>query len=98
MVYHFSQAAVDLVISDVFMPRKEGLETMQEIRKLSPDTPIIATSGSYRSALSSFDDNQPNYLKMAEEIAGARTIKKPFSWDEMLALIHECLSGSLATL
>jgi DNA-binding response OmpR family regulator len=44
---------VDLVILDLFMPEKDGIETMRELRVLAPGIPIIAMSGggSYRAGI-----------------------------------------------
>ncbi len=41
--YH--SAPVDLALVDLFMPKREGLETIKELRQQSPDFPIIAISG-----------------------------------------------------
>src|SRR4030095_5251414 len=49
----------DLIITDLIMPEKEGLETIREYRKSYPDAKIIAISGGSRN--SSID-----YLKMAK--------------------------------
>jgi CheY-like chemotaxis protein len=38
----------DLVLVDIVMPRKEGIETIIDIRKHWPDLPIIAMSGGWR--------------------------------------------------
>jgi YesN/AraC family two-component response regulator len=41
----FMEANADLVITDIVMPEKEGLEVLKEIRKLSPAVKIIAIPG-----------------------------------------------------
>ena len=35
----------DLVITDIFMPEKEGLETIMELKKEHPHLPIVAMTG-----------------------------------------------------
>src|SRR5690242_5025175 len=44
-IEHIRQEPADLLITDLFMPEVEGLETIREIRRLRPDMPIIAISG-----------------------------------------------------
>jgi CheY-like chemotaxis protein len=41
----FSQRHFDLVICDVFMPNKEGMETLKELRQFNPIVPVIMMSG-----------------------------------------------------
>lgn len=75
----------DLVITDIVMPDKEGLETISELRRLAPDVKIIAVSG---GGTGRADD----YLGMARRLGATRTLAKPFSNDEILAVVAEVLS------
>ncbi len=77
----FSKARVDLVITDIIMPGKEGLETMLEIMEMDPRVKFIVVSGSrWYGAEAEFD--------VARSL-GARTLKKPFKLKEILSLIQE---------
>jgi YesN/AraC family two-component response regulator len=76
----------DLVITDLVMPEKEGLETILEIRKILPELKIIAMSGGGRG--SAYD-----YLKIASKIGADRTLTKPFSGDELREAISATLPG-----
>lgn len=77
----------DVVITDIFMPVVEGLETIQEIRSRFPRTKIIAVSGGGTAVRSI------NYLESAG-IAGAdATLTKPFAPEDLLALLASCLAG-----
>lgn len=75
--------APDLVITDILMPQKEGIETIREVRAILPDAPIIAMSGSA--------DTGANYLKMAESLGATATLAKPFEAKEMLELVNRLL-------
>lgn len=67
----------DVVLTDVFMPDKDGLETIVEIRTRYPGVRIFAMSGwESRAGL--------DYLKVAREIGAARTFRKPFDIEELV--------------
>ena len=74
----------DLIITDLIMPEKEGLETIQEYRMDYPEAKIIAISGGSRNA--SFD-----YLKMAKALGAQRVVAKPFPRQEILDAVTQVL-------
>jgi CheY-like chemotaxis protein len=68
----------DVVITDVFMPTRDGLETIQFFHAQYPDLPIIAMTGG--SPTGRMDE----YLEVAK-VAGARaTLRKPFAAQALL--------------
>lgn len=71
----------DLVITDIVMPDKEGLETIKELRSIDPNAKIIAISGA-----------DGHYLAMARHFGAIRTMSKPFSPDEILTVLTEVIS------
>lgn len=74
----------DLIITDIIMPEKEGLETILELRRKVPGCKIFAISGGGRTAAG-------NYLKTAEYFGALRTFQKPFDTAELLEAIHSTL-------
>ena len=80
----FFEKPADLVISDIIMPEKEGIETVMDIKRRFPKAKIIVVSGGgwYGTDLD-FD--------MAEKL-GAVTIKKPFELSELAAAIQTLLN------
>lgn len=79
----FKQASFDLVLCDIFMPQKEGLETIGEIRRLSASVPIISMTGS--------SAGDPDFLRMAREFGATHTIAKPFRMADLLSLVRQSL-------
>ena len=77
--------AIDLVITDIIMPDKEGIETIVELRRDYPDIKIFAISGGGRVS-------PENYLKLAEKIGALKTFAKPFSKNQILSAIDEALA------
>lgn len=75
----------DLVLTDIIMPDKEGLETIQELLSICPDLKIIAMSGGGR-----FGPN--SYLPLAQKLGAKKTLQKPFMREELLNAISEVLN------
>ena len=74
----------DLVITDIMMPQKDGVETIRELRKEFPDVKIIAVTG-FRGRF--------NRLAAAENVGAHRTLLKPFTQAELLDLVEDLLPG-----
>jgi CheY-like chemotaxis protein len=89
----FEQQGCDLVVCDVFMPKKDGLETITEILRISPATPVISTTGYVASTSGRQEDLDVNYLNAAQEFGATYTLVKPFDPDEFVALIRRCLES-----
>jgi DNA-binding response OmpR family regulator len=82
---HLCQAEPpELVLTDLIMPEKEGLETIGELRRLHPEVKIIAMSGGGRGDL-------VDYLKVAKQMGAARALNKPFSYEALAAAIAEVM-------
>jgi len=73
-----------LVITDIVMPKKEGLETILDLRREDPQVKIIAISGGGRVGPES-------YLDIAEGFGANRILTKPFNNKELLEAIHDLL-------
>jgi CheY-like chemotaxis protein len=85
------QERFDVVISDLFAPANDGLETIGEIRRLLPGTPIIATGG--RAGLGPKAQAARNecHLRAARELGATHALMKPFEIAKFLALVQESL-------
>lgn len=82
----FAQAdTIDLVITDLIMPKKEGVETIAELKRTSPEIKIIAISGGYRLPAE-------NYLKIATTLGVNETLIKPFEKNELLKIVNKVLN------
>jgi CheY-like chemotaxis protein len=78
----YEAESADLIITDLIMPGKEGIETIAELRDKSPDLKIIAISGGGRVG-------PENYLYLAEKLGAERTFSKPFDHRAILAAVEE---------
>jgi CheY-like chemotaxis protein len=77
----YNSEPTDLALIDLFMPNREGLETIREIRKRAPDFPIIAISG---------DSLAECLLQVARRIGANDVLQKPFSPEQLLASVKKC--------
>jgi CheY-like chemotaxis protein len=87
----FRRQHFELIICDVFMPHKEGIETLKELRQLDPTVPIIMMSGVAPTAYL-WGATHRDYLAMAEALGATRTIEKPFKYSQLIRLMQECLA------
>jgi len=72
----------DLIITDIIMPEKEGIETIMELRREFPDVKIIAISGGGHLG-------PAEYLKIAKGLGAQYTLSKPFEREELLEAVRE---------
>lgn len=73
---------VDVVVTDLFMPDKDGIETIVELRKRHPEVKIVVMSGF--TTVGGTD-----YLGVAREIGAVTTLKKPFDPAELTRVVRE---------
>ena len=78
------ETPVDLIITDIVMPEKEGLETIMEFRHHFPSVKVIAISGGGK-----IEANE--YLKLAKALGAQKTFAKPFVIRELLEEVRKLL-------
>jgi DNA-binding response OmpR family regulator len=89
----FRSSDFDLVIVDLFMPEKNGLEIIGKLRELAPKVSILAISGfRFRNSM----DPGLDFLGMAEKVGAAAVLPKPFTPRQLTATIEAILKEPLA--
>lgn len=73
--------APDVIVTDVIMPHKEGIETIQEVRSVKPNLPIVAMSGGGRM-------NADDILRFAAAFGVQQTIAKPFKIKDLVDAVE----------
>jgi DNA-binding response OmpR family regulator len=73
-----------LVVTDLMMPEKEGVEVIMELRQREPDIAILAVSGVPGNDL---------YLHVARELGADAVLQKPVSFDRLVGVVSELLNG-----
>jgi DNA-binding response OmpR family regulator len=76
----FREQAPELVVTDIIMPEREGIETILAIRRENPKVKIIAISGGGQFG-------EVEVLKMAQLLGADDVIAKPFRAEELLSRI-----------
>lgn len=93
----FSQIPCDVIITDIFMPKKEGLQTILDLKTEYPDVKIIAISGGgvYDLQLANkidsqaaFDVDGTNALRIAEILGADHVLEKPVNTSDLLEKIE----------
>jgi len=81
-VYH--SESIEVVITDVMMPDRDGLELILELKRSVPDLPMIAISGGM--SMANYDP-----LPLAR-LFGASVLSKPFSQKELESVLDPILA------
>jgi two-component system response regulator (stage 0 sporulation protein F) len=78
----YRDGPTDLVITDLFMPEVDGVETILALRKEFPEAKVIAISG-HTSAEA--------MLSVARRLGSVATLEKPFTAEHLLAAVQKAL-------
>ncbi|OIR08147.1 transcriptional regulatory protein CssR [mine drainage metagenome] len=84
---NLAREPVHLMLTDLLMPGKDGIELIQLARKSHPELPVIAMSGGG-------EVHAGFYLKMARSLGARAILEKPFTTEEMLRLVAVTLDGT----
>jgi CheY-like chemotaxis protein len=80
------EVTVDLVLTDLVMPERDGLEVIMTLRSRFPSLPVIAMSGGLA--------NTPLYLDIAKKLGARALLTKPFPPDQLLTAISEARNSA----
>jgi len=80
-----TELSPDLVITDIVMPEKEGVEVLMELRTNDKNLPVIAMSGYNKG-------NADSYLKIAQKLGASAVLSKPFTISELIVEIEKSLN------
>ena len=78
----FREEPADLVITDIMVPGKYGLEVIRDLRRDYPEVKAIALTGYHAGRLS-----------LARDLGASYTFKKPVSLQELRDAVEELLGG-----
>ncbi len=79
-IERFRESPVDLVVTDIHMPRRDGMEVIRELRSHFPEVKLIALSGTPRETIEAATHLGPGYVFI-----------KPFSIKEFLVAVEKLL-------
>jgi len=83
-IKRYHQNPADLIITDMIMPKKEGMETILDLRHEYPTVKVIAISGGGRIG------PEP-YLEIAEGLGAIRVFTKPFRIEDLLTAVRNLI-------
>ena len=71
----------DIVVTDIFMPEQDGMETIWQLREEFPDVSIVVVSGGAAEG--------SNYSFVARELGVRNTLRKPFDPEELIDAVRQ---------
>jgi CheY-like chemotaxis protein len=86
----FEGSCFNLVITDLFMPGQEGIETILELRERSPEIKILVISGGLSFRGRTVDKEGP--LSDAEALGADASLNKPFQLRQLVEVVNDLLA------
>ena len=83
----------DVVVTDIFMPEKEGIETIRDLKHEFPELKIIAISGGGRARAPGRAFTMRDLGLVASELGVVAVLQKPFETRELLVSIESALAS-----
>ena len=74
---------VDLLMTDILMPRMGGIELAERLREMRPELKVLYTSG--------YNDSGGNF----EGVAGARYLPKPYGMEDLARALRDLLEPAV---
>jgi len=81
------QACFDVVITDLFMPYKDGLEIIREVNQVCPGIKIIAITGESAGSTR-------HYLDLAKDLGAGEILRKPIDASQLRGAVSAVLGGT----
>ena len=72
----------DIVVTDIFMPEQDGIETLWKFREEFPNVPIIVMSGGGAA-------RGTDYLSLARELGAEKALRKPLDPQELIDVVGQ---------
>lgn len=85
----FAEGDVELVVTDIIMPDKEGIETLTDLRRIDPNARIVAISGGGRA-------KNMDLLGLAAQLGADATLQKPFRAQQLTEAVDTVLARGTA--
>jgi DNA-binding response OmpR family regulator len=85
----FLAAPSDLVVTDIIMPNREGIETIVALKKASRTVQVVAISGGYRV-------EPADFLHLARHVGADAALAKPFRLADLIALASRLVPRAAA--
>jgi CheY-like chemotaxis protein len=79
---------IDLAVIDIFMPVKDGIEVIREIRRDFPAIKIVAVSAGWRPPIGGGSRWNFEMLAKAREVGAEGALPKPLTKEALLALVE----------
>lgn len=82
------RGGIDMVLTDILMPQRDGVEVLREAKRRWPNLPVIAISGGGWIGANEL-------LGMAERLGADQVLQKPVRREDLLQAVDEALSANL---